>query len=114
MPTLYADENFHGEVVKKLRALGYDVLTAREAGQADQGIPDAEVLAFGIRQGRAVLTHNRRHYVKLHKRTASHKGIIICTVDNDFIALAQRIHQAIVAESPLDNKLVRVNMPSIP
>jgi hypothetical protein len=33
---LYADENFPLEVVEALRRLGHDVLTALEAGQANQ------------------------------------------------------------------------------
>lgn len=34
MALLYADENFSYPVVKHLRLLGHDVLTAQEAGQA--------------------------------------------------------------------------------
>lgn len=41
---LYADENFDEPVVEELRRLGYDVLTAQEAGQRKQ--PDPAVLAF--------------------------------------------------------------------
>jgi len=46
MARLYADENFPLPVVECLRLLGHDVLTAFEAGQAEQGIPDPLVLAF--------------------------------------------------------------------
>jgi Domain of unknown function (DUF5615) len=53
---LYADENFPAPTVEALRRLGHDVLTAREAGQADAGIPDVDVLAFAHARGRAVLT----------------------------------------------------------
>ena len=35
---LYADENFPIRVVEELRALGYDVLTALEDGNANQSI----------------------------------------------------------------------------
>ena len=41
MVTLYVDEDFSYPVVQRLRQLGYDMLTAHEAGQADQGIEDA-------------------------------------------------------------------------
>jgi predicted nuclease of predicted toxin-antitoxin system len=114
MANLYADENFPYEVVETLRQLGHDVVTAREAGQANQKIPDPQVLAFAVSLGRAVLTLNRRHYIKLHKQTRSHMGIVICTYDDDYVALAQRIHQALLAETSLDNKLLRINKPNRP
>jgi predicted nuclease of predicted toxin-antitoxin system len=56
MARLYADENFTHLVVPHLRSFGHDVLTARDAGQANQGIPDPAILAFAIAQGRAVVT----------------------------------------------------------
>ena len=114
MAILYADENFHYPVVTELRNLGYDVLTAHEAGQARQRIPAPAVLAFAITKGRAVLTHNRRHFIKLHKQGIRHFGIVICTYDEDHVALAQRIHHAIKMNSPLNNKLIRVNKPAKP
>ena len=47
MLQLYADEQFPLPVVQRLRALGYDILTAQEAGQANQRIPDDQVFSFG-------------------------------------------------------------------
>jgi hypothetical protein len=38
----------------------------------------------------------------------------VCSQDPDIAGLTLRIHQAILAESLLDNKLVRVNKPAIP
>ena len=66
MASLYADENFNGKVVQLLLQFGHDVLTAHEAGKAGQGIEDPDVLAHAISLQRAVLTHNRKHFVKLH------------------------------------------------
>lgn len=114
MSLLYADENFPAGVVAELRALGHDAITAHEAGQANQKIPDAAVLAYAIQLGRAVLTHNRRHFIKLHKTTPNHAGIIVCTVDKNASALAQRIHQAVLSEGPLDNKLIRITKAAKP
>jgi Domain of unknown function (DUF5615) len=114
MDTFYADENFPRAVVIELRQLGYDVLTALEAGQANQGIPDPDVLAFTIARGRAILTLNRRHFARLHRQVAPHCGIVVCTPDADAVALAQRIHRAVVAERPLPNKLVRIVRPAVP
>jgi hypothetical protein len=76
---LYADEDFDYPVVEELRRLGYDVLTVPEAGQAGQ--PDPAVLAYAVGQGRAVLTHNRRHFIRLHRQSPFHCGIIVCTRD---------------------------------
>jgi hypothetical protein len=41
--------------VELLRALGHDVLTVQDAENADQGIPDKEVLAFAVSQERSIL-----------------------------------------------------------
>jgi predicted nuclease of predicted toxin-antitoxin system len=117
MALLYADENFDHPVVAQLRSMGHDVLTAQQAGQAQQGIPDPQVLAFAAAQGRAVLTFNRRHFVRLHQRTissGSHAGVIVCTKDSDVVALARRIHQAITALPSLTNQLVRIRKPPSP
>lgn len=99
MARLYADEDIPYGVVEELRRMGHDVLTVQEAGQA-QG-QDPQVLAYAIAQGRAVRTHNRRHFIRLHRQTSSHRGIIICTRDSDDVALAQRIDQAIAARGAL-------------
>ena len=64
MVTLYVDGDFGYPVVQRLRQLGHDMLTAQEAGQAGQGIEDAAVLAFATAAGRAVLTFNRRHFIR--------------------------------------------------
>lgn len=114
MAKLYADENFSFPIVVELRRLSHDVLTAQEAGQAQQRIPDAQVLAFAIAGGRAVLTHNRPHFVRLHRITSPHCGIIVCTRDDDAAAVAGRIDQAISALPSLDNQLIRVNLPATP
>jgi hypothetical protein len=65
---------FRSPVVEKRRMLGHDILTAHEAGQANQKIPDASVLAFAANLDCAVLTHNRRDYVRLHRHSSQHAG----------------------------------------
>jgi extradiol dioxygenase family protein len=109
--SLYADENFNGKVVQLLLQFGHDVLTAHEAGKAGQGIEDPDVLAHAISLQRAVLTHNRKHFVKLHKQSTHHFGIVVCTNDRDYQALADRIQQVLIKESSLEKKLIRVNKP---
>lgn len=84
MGHLYANENFPLPVVERLRELGHDVLTTTDAGQSDQAASDEEVLAFAILQSRAVLTLNRKHFVRLHRDHDDHRGIVVCTFDADF------------------------------
>lgn len=113
MARLYTDENFPLPVVEFLRAFGHDILTAIDAGNANQRIPDEDVLAFASSNQRAVLTRNRRDFIRLHKLQPNHAGIIICTENPDFESLATRIDQAISAEENLKGKLIRVNRPSV-
>jgi predicted nuclease of predicted toxin-antitoxin system len=112
MARLYADEDFDYRVVEELRRLGHDVLTVQEDGHASAD--DSHVLAFATAHGRAILTHNRRDFIRLHRRTQPHSGIVICTRDNDFAALAARVHQAVSVSAPLDNQLIRVYRPATP
>ncbi|MBX2890075.1 MAG: DUF5615 family PIN-like protein [Saprospiraceae bacterium] len=95
MTRLYGNENFDLQVIGHLRKLGYDALTAHEAGKANQRIPDEQVLEFAISENRAVLTFNRKGFFRLHKTTPSHLGIIACTYDADYERLARRIHAEI-------------------
>lgn len=111
MARLYSNENFPLPVVEQLRALGYDVLTIQETGKADQALPDDEVLKFATTANRAVLTLNRRHFIRLHRENPQHAGIIVCTVDADFPGQAERIHKAIGAQASLAGQLIRINRP---
>lgn len=108
MARLYANENFPHRVVELLRGYGHDVLTTREAGQANQGVPDLEVLRFATLQGRAVVTLNRRDFKRLHRIQPQHAGIIVCRRDEDFLALAVRIHERLAPTARLDGQLIRV------
>lgn len=110
---LYSNENFHQRVVVALRELGHDVMTSLEAGRANQRIADEEVLAFAKGEGRAVLTFNRLHFLRLHKSTGGdHAGIIVCSTDHDTGALTQRIDQVIRETASLSGKVLRVNRPA--
>lgn len=109
MARLYANENFPLPAVTELRRLGHEVLTIVETGQA---VPDEQVLAFAIAEGRAILTLNRKHFVRLHSTHPEHAGIIVCTFDPDFIALAGRIHEALMSAGSLEGQLLRVNRPA--
>jgi uncharacterized protein DUF5615 len=108
----YSNENIPAQVVTELRALGHDVLTTLDAGKANSSVPDTDVLAFAAGDGRILLSHNRRHFLQLHRRQAgNHAGMVLCTVDPNFIALAARIDKAVAEEPEMTNKLIRVNRP---
>ncbi|MDB6167705.1 MAG: hypothetical protein JWM88_569 [Verrucomicrobia bacterium] len=113
MAALYSNENYPLGIVEQLRALGHDVLTSREAGNADRGVPDEEVLAFATAQGRAVITHNRKHFFRLHTATGGqHAGIVACTFDPDEARQAGRVHAALGAfRDGLEGKVIRVYRP---
>ena len=113
MTRLYANENFPFPVVEELRRLGHDVLTIQETGRAGQAMPDEAVLAFARDADRILLTLNRKHFIRLHREQRAHAGIIACTVDADFIGLAQRVHDAIAANDSLTGQLIRVNRPGL-
>ncbi|MBD0311535.1 MAG: DUF5615 family PIN-like protein [Microcoleus sp. T3-bin5] len=112
MARFYADEQFQKGVVELLRSLGHDVLTVQEAGNANQKIPDEEVLAFAVSIDRAILTINRRHFIRLHTLQPDHAGIIVCKDDSNREMLALRINEAIANRESVRSLLIRVNSPS--
>jgi hypothetical protein len=112
MARLYSNENFPLPAVEELRHLGHDVLTIQETGKAGQATPDEDVLAFAISEKRTLLTINRKHFIRLHDQEPKHSGIIVCTFDPDFGALAQRIHESLESNKTLENKLIRINRPA--
>ncbi len=114
MARFYSNENFPLPAVDELRRLGHDVLTTYEGGQANQSIPDEAVLDAASRDGRILLTLNRKHFIRLHNSGLNHSGVVVCTFDPDFAALAQRIHAAIQQHESLAGKLIRINRLSPP
>ena len=112
MARFYANENFPLPTVEALRRLGHDTLTTADSGKSGRAIADVEVLAFATAESRIVATMNRRHFIHLHETSTDHEGIIVCTFDPDFEALAQRIHQAIETHPVMARQLIRINRPS--
>jgi hypothetical protein len=112
VPAFYADEDFPGPVAAELRRLGYDVLTVQQDGRA--GGVDADVLARGTALGRVVATKNRRHFYRLHAKSAAHAGIVVIWDDPDRAALAERIAAAVAAVPDCTGLLLRVSRPAPP
>lgn len=111
MAALYSNENFPVQVVEALRVLGHDVLTSLDAGQANQSVPDDQVLAYATARGRILLTLNRRDFIRLHESNSAHAGLIVCTQDPDAVGQASRIHQALQGQPTMAGQLLRVNRP---
>ena len=110
----YANENLTTELVDTLRQLGHDVLTSYEAGNANQRIPDDQVLATATDDGRAVLTFNRDDFLALHRQGVDHSGIVVCKDDSKVGELAQVLHDYLTAQESLHNRLLRVLLKNQP
>jgi hypothetical protein len=89
--------------------LGHDVLTSLDAGVTNDAIPDDQVLLFATENERAVMTHNRRDFIRLHRQKPDHSGILVCTADTDFPFLAVRIDARLQSMTSLKDQLVRIN-----
>ena len=111
MAQIYSNENFPLPVVVALRELGHHVLTSFESGNANQAIPDVDVLAFATSQNRILLTLNRKHFIGLHNKNSDHAGIIVRTFDPDSTALAERIHDVLAKQPQMKDQLIRINRP---
>jgi Domain of unknown function (DUF5615) len=107
MARLYSNENFAADFVLILRALGHDVLTTSQAGQANQGIPDDEVLTFATANDLIVITFNRNDFIELH-RSAHHAGIIVCKADLDYEGQAKVLQEWLLDNVDLHNRCLRV------
>jgi predicted nuclease of predicted toxin-antitoxin system len=77
-------------------------------GLAGLGIPDEEVLALAHADGRAIMTHNRKHFRKLHNAGRPHSGMVLCTEDTDFDSLADRVDQALSQVIDLTGQVIRI------
>ncbi|PZO22330.1 MAG: hypothetical protein DCF25_03210 [Leptolyngbya foveolarum] len=109
MAAFYANEQFPRRVVEFLRVLNHDVLTVQEA--ENRGLSDEKVVAFAASEKRAVLTLNRKDFIKLHRLSDKHNGIIVCSRDDNWQRQANSIHQIVAELDKLDGLLLRVNKP---
>ena len=109
MALFYADEDFDFAVVVELRRLGHDVICVHEVGR--KGNPDSDVPSFATSLGRVVLTFNHKDFRRLHLADPAHTGIVSCSRDADFAALARRIDGAVATISNVAGRFVRIVTP---
>ena len=77
---LLLDEMFSDDIPRQLRTKGYDVISVA-ADLALVGLPDDQVLAYAMAEGRALVTANIKDFVPLDARYRaagqSHAGLIL-------------------------------------
>src|SRR6188472_4750730 len=93
---LYLDEDVNVLIATLIRARGFSVITAREAGNL--GLGDEEQLDYAVNHECALVTHNREHFEALARAYAAsgrgHFGIILA-IRRPPYELAQRLLQLI-------------------
>jgi len=104
----YADENLSYKLIRELKELGYDVLRAYEAGNANQKIPDDQVLATATNLSRSVFTYNRQDFLKLHLSGITHAGIIALKEDSNPFRICKFLHDHLITETNLKNRFFRI------
>ena len=76
---VYLDENVDINLAVRLIRHGYNAVTALDVGNL--GNSDEEQLEYAANNGRAILTHNRKHFRRLHRgwtrRAQHHCGVIV-------------------------------------
>jgi hypothetical protein len=76
---LYVDEDITDALARALRAAGYDAISAHETDLRSRS--DETQLRYAIRQGRAFLTCNVKHFPEIASRYydegRSHFGIVV-------------------------------------
>jgi hypothetical protein len=106
--SFYSNENFALDMVEMLRRFGHTVITSYDAGQANQSIPDNEVLYFATRNNLAVITFNRDDFIELHNNGIQHSGIIICKTDRDYQGQVNFLDKYLQNQESLINRLIRI------
>ncbi|NBD34228.1 MAG: hypothetical protein GVY17_14985 [Cyanobacteria bacterium] len=110
----YSNENFPQIMVELLREKGYDILTSKEAGQANQAISDPSVLEFGIKSNRIIITLNRDDFIHLHRQKQQHCGIVICKTDRDYQGQVDFLHNYLQTQVSLERRLIRIKKQNQP
>ncbi len=71
----YLDEHMPNAIAEQLRAIGIDVLTTREAGNAGIQFPDESQLSFATRGGYVLVTEDQ-DFIQLAGQSTDHAGIV--------------------------------------
>ena len=55
-----------------------------------------------------MITLNRDDFLRLHRSGGEHNGIVICKDDSDLQRLGQVLHDYLITQETLQNRLLRV------
>lgn len=110
-PPIYLDECINRHLAPLLRARDVDVTTALSAGTP--GFDDRSQRLFATQQNRIIVTHNQRHFQRLHELFVAaqrpHSGIML--VPNGVLALVNlRVSLLITwieSWESVENRLIR-------
>ena len=103
----YLDANLSRRIAERLRQRGHDAVSAQEVGNIERS--DPEQLAYASAEGRALVTKDIRHFIKLSRDAVAsqkpHAGIILCpqsltgteidTIAERLIAIAERFPEGL-------------------
>ena len=77
--TLYVDADITPKLARTLRSQGYDAVSAHEVGNAEA--TDEEQMAFGVAQGRTLLTCNAQDFTPIFEdywfAGKDHSGVVV-------------------------------------
>jgi hypothetical protein len=110
MARLYFDEDVDARLAEALRRRDYDVKTTVEAGLLEAS--DEEQLLYAASQQRALVTHNIKHFPKVHatwvKAGWEHWGIIILVGHSAVSAWLRRMENLLnrFSAEELQNRLL--------
>ena len=101
---LFTDEMINPSLALELRSRGYDVESCEEAGRSRQRISDAEQLEYAARQGRTILSFNKRDFIALDRDFKSggrrHAGMIVAPQIDDLGALLRAVQRHLDTVEP--------------
>ncbi len=94
---VFTDEMVTPRLAAEMRMRGYDVESCRDAGRANQGIPDEDQLRYCVTVGRMMYTFNTSDYDLLdrhwHAWGLSHAGIVVSEdLNGTFDEMVRRLH----------------------
>ncbi len=117
--SFYLDEDVGLTIADGLKEDGHDVVLAVEHGHrsAAHGWDDKSQLLYASGHGRVLVTHNRRHFRKLHARFQrkgmAHAGIILLTSNAKPERIAAGLRRELLAiRGSLSNQVLLVQAPA--
>lgn len=108
---LLADEDFDFPIVLKLRELGIDIITVADLLLDNQGTPDTDIYKVATDHGRAVVTFNRKDFLRIHNQSTRHSGIIVCKRNTPVALLVQKISDLVQSTVDFSGQLHRIVQP---